>query len=410
MTALRGAVVARRSSLASQQKVEQATRRAIGEHLGRLRRDQGLTLHGVADRLGELGVEVSHSTISRMERGLTSVSIGFLLAACEALGTSLGDLEELIRAQSSTASVQESLDDRQLLARMSDFARKGDYAAAMRQIEAARDWLDENPGVENHARRVVEVILYEIEARRRLRQYSMSLRLASRLLNENQPGPEVEFRALLAHVQIYGLTGAHYQALLFANRAQELWSEVGPRWRAFADGVVSHLYFKLERYADAIPLLERARDSYKSENIEIEVARLGITLGVCLQRVGRGKDGLAMVRRSTTTARKAGWHDVESYGLRMLGRFALKRGDWEGARKHLDLARRSAAKIGSRSDQFMAMFDLWKGLQDSSDPAHRRLSSRLGRSLKKLLPDVDRRLPEVALFIRALRSVEEETS
>lgn len=58
----------------------------LGEKLGKLRREKGLSQRELADKLELYGVEVSNQAVSKWEKGLTQPSATQFLAVCRALG------------------------------------------------------------------------------------------------------------------------------------------------------------------------------------------------------------------------------------------------------------------------------------------------------------------------------------
>ncbi len=381
---------------------ESASRKAVGEHFRRLRRSLSWTLQDVAERVTSLGIPVSHSTLSRVESGRTTISADLLMALGETLGASFEEVEEIMRLARSRVQIDLSGSDLSVLEeRGSDCARMGDFLGALGHYRAARDLLLLDDGIEDRGSKLAEVMLYESECHRRLRQYSLSLRLAGQVLNQPGISAEFLFRALVLHVQAGFQTGDFYQARLFGQQVRSKLGRMPLRWRALGLGVLAALEYKQERWKKAITIFRQALGLYETLGFEIEVARMGIGLGYSCYRSGAKEEGEAAVLQALASARRGGYRDVEIYALLSLGRIATENRDRNSARKQLDSAAALAVDLELPHEEFIAIYEYWTCCKLLGDRVE---GARRARRLSRLLKRIDHRLPEAQSFLHQIAS------
>jgi transcriptional regulator with XRE-family HTH domain len=68
------------------------TGETVRANIAQVRKEQGLTLRDVADRLKQAGWPMAHNTVSEIERGARRVDVDDLVALAEALGVSTAAL------------------------------------------------------------------------------------------------------------------------------------------------------------------------------------------------------------------------------------------------------------------------------------------------------------------------------
>ncbi len=374
-------------------------RREIGVHLRRLRSSLGWTLDEVADKASLNGIPVSASTVSRVERGLTSVPAEALSALCDSLGSSLAYIEEIVRSAASSEELDlTGWDDTKLMEAATDAATKGQVRRALMLLQAAHDWLLMQEDEVDRSERLADVLTWEAACYRRLHSFSRAQSTAARVLNMDAVSTDLKLHAVLLHVEVGYITGDFYRATIYAEHAKRLLSGVTERTRAFAEAVLGMLLFEQDKHDEAIPHLEASRDVYQQLECEIEVTRTSVTLGYCHFALGRPQGGRRLVRDARQRAERAGYGEVLVYALTTEGRMNAKSGELDKAAQLLKDAAFRARDLDLPTQEFIAWYTLWKAQDAAAGEAE---LEKTARKLRKLLRRVPPAVPEAREFLEA---------
>lgn len=375
------------------EEVGARVRREMGAHVRRLRVAREYTLDRVAELVGEEGIALSASTISRVERGVTGIPTEAMAALCRVLGSDLAEMGEIIRvALAPETELPESQDPDELHARGRELAVNGRVREALDHFEAAHDVAEES-GTRGTKHRA-DALIWMAACYRRLHCFRMVQEIAGRLLNLPECPHDVRLHAILYHVEVGYITGDAFQAEIHAKAALEMVGSAGDPVRARARTVLGMFRLQQERFADAVSFFESAQEDYRALGNAIEMLRTSVSLGICHFMLGRRDGALRLVAQARRDAEKAGFREVAAYAMRALGRLKAEEGDLESAADHFTSAANLAKQLGLPGHEFLAWYRLWSTL-DERDESGRR--GRLERRLRRLLGEV-MDLPEAREF------------
>lgn len=380
-------------------QAESQVRRAVGALLLERRAALGWTLQEVAQRAAREGAHISLATLHRLERGQSRLPFFAVAALCRSLGASLSELEAVLHfhtfesdSQLGARSCQDWLDE--------GFRQRaiGDYPRALEAFDAAvaRARAEENADGLNQ--RLAEALIHKGDCHLRLRHFRACLDCAWQVLNLEGTTAESRLRAMLLHVEVGYSTGEFGRAELFAQHLAPLLKSAAPWTQAYANAVIGTMYFKLDRFADAIKPLETSRKLYGDAGLTIEVARAGVTLGYCHHRVGRPQSGRRFVEESYQLALTHQHLQVVAYALRTLARLCADENAVPAALDHYEAAVDISRRLGLDHEVFVARYAQWRLHQAAGDQA---AADRTAASLKRMLKRVDPRLAEVKAFVAA---------
>ncbi len=369
--------------------------RAVGERLRSLRVAHGLTLQELSTRLSDAGVDVSEATLNRVENGRAMLRLDTARSVFGILGTSLGYIEEVIAEAQSRTDVDltgKSADE--LVCEGQRQLEIGDYHKALSLLQAARDRLV----LEEEADRelLARALILESDCQRRLRRFQLSLNAAKQVLNLPEVSVANRIRAVLLYVAVNNMSEDFFQARLYADYVEPLLEKADPKVRAYGLDVLGFLYFRMERFQEAVPRLETAKGIYDKLKAVEQASRVRVNLGYCFFKTGHTESALSIVRRARDDARRNGYMQVTGYAMRVLGRMAAELGDYEVAQQHISSAASLARKLRLDNELFICLFDLWRLYVKLGDK--RKVRREMG-GLRRLLSRVDSSLPEAREFL-----------
>jgi len=374
-------------------------RRSVGEHLRRVRETLGWTLREVVKRTEVQGTQISESTLSRLERGDTSVPFEELIAICRVLGTPLALIEEVIRsAQSRTDIDLTGRTFENLLAEGMGFAQKGAIQRALACFEAAHDLLLLEGAAERRADRLAEVLIHRAEAHRRLRQFNLSLDLAGRVLNLSGCSEDQKVRAMVLHVTIHAARRDFFQARLFAERLLPLRGALRDEVRAYALEALGALEYLEGRYSQAIPLLEESCALLKRLDRPFQLTKTMIVLGACIGVSGSARRGEAMILEAIDSAGRRHFPEIVAYGRRLLAWVSSELGRYDDARGQLEKALDAARPVRRANEMFRIWYELWRLEEAAQNPDGQ---ARAERVLQRLVHRADPDLPAARKYLAA---------
>ncbi|UCF66151.1 MAG: helix-turn-helix domain-containing protein [Acidobacteriota bacterium] len=375
-------------------------RRHVGQHLRRTRHALGWTLEDVTTRLAHDGVRLSRSTLHRIETGRTVLALETVSALCRVMGVPFGYLEEIVRS----AAAQREIDltgyrFEELIAQGHALGARGRVALALQHFEAAHDWVLLQEQLDDRDDSLATALVHMADCQRRLRHFALSQEAATRALNLDGCSPENRLRAVLLNVSIGYMTRDFYRAALFAEHAERELPHASEPVQAFGYYVTGNLHYLQERYREAIVRFRRAERLYRRLDAPLQLSRLYVTMGHALARSEDGNGGASLIHDGYRMARKNRFHEVELYGLRILGLVDAERDDPDSALFHFEHAARLARRLGLTHELFLAWHGIWtvsRRHQDRDRERHAR------RALKRLLKKINPELREAEQFVTTL--------
>ncbi|MDQ7005992.1 MAG: helix-turn-helix domain-containing protein [Acidobacteriota bacterium] len=373
---------------------------ALGGRLKDLRLAHGLTLESLSSRLGDHGVEVSEATLHRAEKGTCMLRLDTARAVFNCLGVSLGYVDEVIAEAQVREDVDlsgRSFDD--LMREGRELLEYGDYRSALDRFKAAQQWSalaeDDDP------ERLALALISEADCQRRLRRFQLSEIALRRVLNLPGAPEERRLQAALFQVNLGYASGDFFSARLHAKHVEPLLAACDGRFAAQGYAIIGNLFVAQKAWADAVPRLEKAKQAFEREGLDVQANQVRIHLGLCFFKTGHRESGRRMVNRALDEARSGEKMVVVLSALRVLGEMAAEEGGIDRARREYSAAASLARKLRLENEEFEVCFRIWRLEVSAGDRVDLERMAR--RALQRLVKKVDRALPEVKEYVARIK-------
>jgi transcriptional regulator with XRE-family HTH domain len=375
-------------------------RRAVGEHLRRVRQQFGYTLDDLVQLAAKDGVKISRSTLHRIEQGQSVLPLDTVAAIANALGTSLAQLDYVVwMARPSLMATSLDGTPEELQARAEQARSKGQLHESLLLYQAAYDRRFPSDGAAAAGPLAAHLLIQIADLHRRLRHYALSLDCAGQVLNMPAVDSDDRLRALLLHVAVGYQTQDFFRAQLFADQAERLLSDAAIPARAFGCSVIGNLQLARDQVQPAALWFEQAIRHYASFGDTARRARMMVTLGEARARLGDGARAFQDARDGLALAIQHGHLEVVLYAHRVLGRMHRDATCLEVAALHFEEGLRYAKQLRLHTEQFLCWHGLWKLAELIGD---RTKQEQVSKTMKRMLLRVDRTSPEAREFTRSL--------
>ncbi len=371
--------------------------KALGGLLGDLRRARGMTLRELSELLAEHDLEVSEATLQRVEVGRSMLRIDVARAAFRLLGMPMYQVDEVMACASKQSEVVErNRGYEDLVARGRTLLLQGRTVRALDFFLAGERVLLSNGEREGDI--IAGVMLLAADCQRRLWRFHLSRMSLDRVLAMEHVSRDHRIHAAAQRATTDRDAGDFFSTRLHLDYAESQMGDTPPSIRAMVHATAGRTLYDQGCYAEALPFFERARTAYEDAGFEVQALQVRLSLGHCLFINGYENSGIEIATRCRAEARRRELESVVSACEGILGRMALRQDRIADARRHFGQAIASARRTDSKADLFRHFFSLWK-IEEQVDPS---MARHRQASLRRMLPRVDRRMPEAREFLGVL--------
>ncbi len=379
-------------------EVEARISREIGLYLRRARGAQGWSLFDLCERVTKLGFDLTESSLSRMERGKAVLGTPIMSAIAMSLGTSLGELDQIIRRAHLAEDTDLSGRSFESLCKEGRLvARSGRAIKALQLFTAAHDWLwmQEPPATGDERFPFVLVRLADLYAR--IRSFGLASDHALRVLNLDSASISQKAAAARTLIRVGRLSGDFYSTQLYGKELVRMLDKLDPKAQAEALTTLGGLHESAGEYAQAAERYEAALSLLRKQGLPEDAMKVKASLGFVLHCAGATTGGTRLVREALDEARRSEFPDAIHNALRHLGIMCLRQKNYDSASTHLEEAASVARRMGSPALEFEVWHLLWCNFESLSKNVsfERR---RLGRRLTSLAKGLDPTIPEVRQY------------
>lgn len=365
---------------------------AVGTLLRGRRKQLGLTLHQVSERLAASGERVPLSTIARIEQGKLDPGVRRLHRLLRLydlpphLVADVLDLEDVASAEPLPSGDLETLYREGV-----EYWKQGNVARGMAHLMAVRRHVPADPDA--RLLRQKATLAFAINARD-LGMIELAEQTVRGLLREH-PDPSILVNVLVFTASVWAALDAPEAALAFVTQAE---ARLDPAQRARAGWVYHQKAKVLLRTGDldaATAAVEEARRAYRETGDTFDEAKLGmLEIDLHTQR-GDLDRALWCARRAVKHAEEHGHSLVLVHARLRLGGLLVRQGDVETG---LDALRQSLAQailLRDRQAEFLAHYHLWKAYVSLGDGEQARLEFESASYFVRFVQDVSPEAEEI---------------
>jgi tetratricopeptide (TPR) repeat protein len=338
---------------------------AVSQLLRSRRKELGLTLRDVSERLEERGERFPASTLIRVEQGVLDPGVRRLHMLLDLYEIPPHLIADLIQLEELAVEEPRGKDLDTLYREGVAFLKQGNMAQALAHLFAIRQYVPEDEKSRVLRQRATLVFA---QAARDLGKFRVARQLVEDLLSES-PDRSIIVNALILESTLWRARGSADMALAVVQRASALTGNDDPAQRAW----IRHQEAKLQvefgeleaaqaAVAEALKLYRRIGDANgeakaRLVQMQVEEAR------------GETSRALRTARKAVETAERAG-HELPLASARLeLGRLLVAGGSVEEGLEVLGQALAQAVSLENKFVEFHAHYQLWKayGANGQSD-------------------------------------------
>jgi tetratricopeptide (TPR) repeat protein len=362
---------------------------AVGELLRSKRKEKGLTLGQVTERLNELGETIAPSTLSRIETNGLDPGVRrlyLLLELYEVPSHLIGDLIQL-ESMAERPELSRSTDLEVLHREGLDNLRKGNMAGALGCLFAVRQYVPDSD--ETRVLRQRTTVAFATTARN-LGKLRLTMKIVEDLLLE-PPDRSLIVAVLTLAASVWRGLGSHDAALGFVRQAESYLGAGGLEETAWVTHQKAALLVDVGALPEAEKSLRQALDAYRRlEDPYGEVRALLVRVQL-LDKRGDVDGAIRCTRRVMRMSESHGLKRGVAYSRIMLAPLLLKTGRVADAIETLHSAQRVTLSLDDRNAEFLVHYHLWKAHLAEGDSSRAELELSLAT---QYLAFVDFRTPE----------------
>lgn len=378
----------------------------LGQYLRALRTGYGFSLRKVEERARQIGGEIDNSQLSRYEKGICYPSFDKLRTLARIFNVSIQTFSDVVDLEELENNQPAGDDPVELIRSGHQEFKLGSYGEAYAAYSKARFLLEDELETQGDAEPKLVVKLAKSRLSSAITLFRMGkvslceYEIRQLLRIETSLDRETVVRALLQLSNAHVALGDFLLAEMEAQRSLDVARSIeDPILEAYAHHALGHIHQDLENFDEALEHYHHALERYRLASNEHEALKVKLNLGSLYAARGQFRQGVTLLIDARGEAKKLGHRWTVASAGSILAEVHFKRGDLEGARRHM----RESNAIASNGDVqytdilFLNAYYQWQIAREENNPSEAKIA--IGR-LKYLRPNIEQNLPEVREFDR----------
>ena len=342
---------------------------AVAALLRQKRKDMGLTLRQVSERIERQGEPLPTSTLARIEHGKLDPGVRrlhLLLRLYSVPPHLVSDLVEL----ETLAVAHPAPDDLEKLYRDGvEHWKQGNIGDGLAHLFAVRQYVPTDEA--SRLLRQRATLAFAITARN-LGKFRLAKQIVEDLLCE-PADPSLRVQVLTLASSLWRGLGSIDTALALARRARELLSSGDTRDQAWVLHQEAKLLLDLGQTQEAGRCLRRALTAYRKANDTYGEVRARILQTRLFEADGKLRQAFESCKRVIALAEGSDHAGLVLVARLDLGRVLVRRNEFDEAARILNECLGKAILLGDRHGEFLAHYYLWKANEELGDPRRAQL-------------------------------------
>ena len=341
---------------------------AVGRFLRSRRKELGLTLQEVSDRIAERGERFPTSTLLRVEQGKLDPGVRRLHLLLTVYNLPAQLMNDLVELEELAAEEPDSQDLEQLHRAGIEHWKRGEIGTGLAHLFAIRLHKPQDPKTRILRQRAM--LAFSIAARD-----LGKLRLAQHLVEEllcEPPDRPLMARVLIQASTVWNALGSVEVALALSRQAATHLKPRDHKELALLSHQEGKLYLGRGELDLADQAIHRAITHYRKLGDTEGAARASIVRVGILEAQGDLTKARALAKKVVREAQRHGHKLITASAKLELGRLLLKTGSAEAAIEELRQAQAEAVLAEDRIAQFYAHYYVWKAYESLGDSERAR--------------------------------------